>query len=132
MDLNEFKEEISATIKERYARLAKEEENVVIDLLPRYDNQKETVAKIPNDKIILSADLFSRIVNLVSFAESHDMVEEGLLTEIVADVKKNRASFERVEKPIEKKIEKEEDFNDEIRNLDDFEKRLGMLYQLLR
>ncbi len=132
MDLNEFKEEISATIKERYARLAKEEENVVIDLLLRYDNQKETVAKIPNDKIILSADLFSRIVNLVSFAESHDMVEEGLLTEIVADVKKNRASFERVEKPIEKKIEKEEDFNDEIRNLDDFEKRLGMLYQLLR
>ena len=132
MDLNEFKEEISATIKERYARLAKEEENVVIDLLLRYDNQKETVAKIPNDKIILSADLFSRIVNLVSFAESHDMVEEGLLTEIVADVKKNRASFEKVEKPIEKKIEKEEDFNDEIRNIDDFEKRLGMLYQLLR
>jgi len=132
MDLNEFKEEISATIKERYAKLAKEEENAIIDLLLRYDSQKETVAKIPNDKIILSADLFSRIVNLVSFAESHDMVEEGLLTEIVADVKKNRASFERVEKPIEKKIEKEEDFNDEIRNLDDFEKRLGMLYQLLR
>ena len=77
--------------------------------------------------------MFSRIVNLVSFAESHDMVEEGLLTEIVADVKKNRASFEKVEKPIEKKkVEGEENFNDEIYNLNDFGKRLNLLYNLLR
>lgn len=114
MNVEEFKNEIMESITDRYEKMAKEEKNRISDMLLRYDSVKGTL-KIPNDKVVLSASLFSRIFNILAYAESNGICDEGLLNELTADVKNNRTE-------IESKAEqtKPKNINREVRCLDDF------------
>lgn len=114
MNVEEFKNEIMESITNRYEKMAKEEKNRISDMLLRYDSVKGTL-KIPNDKVVLSASLFSRIFNILAYAESNGICDEGLLNELTADVKNNRTE-------IESKAEqtKPKNINREVRCLDDF------------
>jgi len=57
----------------------------------------EKQAEIPNDKIVLSADTFSKIINIISYAENMNLIDP-ILQDIYDDVKKNRTSLSKNER----------------------------------
>ncbi len=65
----------------------------------------EKVITVPNDKIILSADIFSKIINIISFAENQNLID-SFLEDIYADVKKNRTSLSKAQKEKPKRYER--------------------------
>ena len=84
-----------------------------LDSVDAKEKEEKTAEKvvIPNDKIILSADVFAKIINNLSFAQSEGVIEDGSLDMIFKDVQKNRQAFEKKSTTIEdvkpkKKIEK--------------------------
>lgn len=71
--------------------------NIIFDILQEQEvklqnayAKKEETTNIPNNQIVLSADIFSKIVNVIAFAENNDIVEKGLLSEITNSVLDNR------------------------------------------
>lgn len=54
----------------------------------------EKPAELPNDKIILSAETFSKIINVISYAENQNIIEP-VLSDIYDDVKRNRINLSK-------------------------------------
>jgi hypothetical protein len=103
--------EIMETINKHVDQLKNIEFNAIMDYINRYEakkekefeqKQKEIVPSIPNDKVVLSANVFSKLVNFVAVKENEDDSYKGFLNEMLEDVKKNRSSFEK--KPVEPSI----------------------------
>lgn len=100
--------EIMETINKHVDQLKNIEFNAIMDYINRYEakkekefeqKQKEIVPSIPNDKVVLSANVFSKLVNFVAVKENEDDSYKGFLNEMLEDVKKNRSSFEKVSEP---------------------------------
>ena len=96
----EDKKEIRAIVND-YAKEIKDNCEAVLKSVDEYlDNVKaeedKTAEKvvIPNDKIILSADVFAKLVNNLSVAQNEGVAEDGILDVLFKDVQKNRQAFE--------------------------------------
>lgn len=89
--------DIFAEINKHFDELKEQEFNLLMDYINKQKVEMERRMKenpvFPNDKIILSADVFSKIVNIVSFAENNDVIEAGLLEKIFKDIKNNRSEL---------------------------------------
>lgn len=89
--------DIFAEINKHFDELKEQEFNLLMDYINKQKVEMERKMKensvFPNDKIILSADVFSKIVNIVSFAENNDVIESGLLEKIFKDIKNNRSEL---------------------------------------
>lgn len=72
------------------------------------ENKQSATPVIPNNKVVISAKLFSEIVNLSAFAENNGFIEEGFLQKITNDVKENRHELEQKHKNVEPESRKEE------------------------
>lgn len=89
-ELNEIRE----TLKKHYDELLEKEVSLVSDYLVKKECEKKF--KVPDDKIVLSAEMFSKIVNIISHMENNGSVDNGLLQNLLDDVKKNRENIESV------------------------------------
>lgn len=102
--------DIFAEINKHFDELKEQEFNLLMDYINKQKVEMERRMKenpvFPNDKIILSADVFSKIINIVSFAENNDVIEAGLLEKIFKDIKNNRSELMHSE-PKEIVVEKE-------------------------
>lgn len=89
--------DIFAEINKHFDELKEQEFNLLMDYINKQKVEMERRMKenpvFPNDKIILSADVFSKIINIVSFAENNDVIESGLLEKIFKDIKNNRSEL---------------------------------------
>lgn len=95
-------DEIMSAINKHIEQLKNDEFNVIMDYINYYkldyekklqDKQKDTVLEIPNDKVVLSASVFSKLVNFVAIKENEDEVYKGFLNEMLEDVKQNRSAI---------------------------------------
>lgn len=68
-------------------------ESAVNDLKVEEKTTEETAVKIPNNKIILSADIFAEITNVISYAQSNDIINNNLLDRMFKNVQENRKSL---------------------------------------
>jgi hypothetical protein len=98
LNMNEVtNKDIFAEINKHFDELKEQEFNLLMDYINKQKVEMERKMKensvFPNDKIILSADVFSKIVNIVSFAENNDVIEAGLLEKIFKDIKNNRSEL---------------------------------------
>ena len=105
---NQNYNDIMETINKHVDQLKSIEFNTIMDYISKYEmkkekeyeqKQKDFVPSIPNDKVVLSANVFSKLVNFVAVKENEDDSYKGFLNEMLEDVKKNRSAFEKAIKP---------------------------------
>jgi hypothetical protein len=82
------------TINDKINQIIKYSQEVKTEL-EQYKNKLKEEATIPNDKIVLSADMFSKIINTLCYVENQDIIEHGFVDSIFKDVKANRNSLTR-------------------------------------
>lgn len=78
------------------------------------ENFKKELEKKPdfvldNKKIILSSDIFCKMVNVIAYAENNDLIDP-LLNDIVEDVKKNKTNLSEKSKKKVNSIPKQEKY----------------------
>lgn len=105
---NQNYNDIMEIINKHVDQLKSIEFNTIMDYISKYEmkkekeyeqKQKDFVPSIPNDKVVLSANVFSKLVNFVAVKENEDDSYRGFLNEMLEDVKKNRSAFEKAIKP---------------------------------
>ena len=74
-------------------------------MLDKYVEENKQEIEIPNDKIVLSADIFSKIVNIISYCESQNVIDP-FLQDMFDDVKQNRTMLSRKKKEEKKAVPK--------------------------
>lgn len=78
------KEDLKVKIEKAIEEFATEQEE---KFKKELENKPDIV--LDNKKIILSSDIFCKMVNVIAYAENNDLIDP-LLNDIVEDVKKNK------------------------------------------
>ena len=122
--------------------------DIFVDKLQVYQTQTETVKpKLPTNAVVISADIFSELVNMASYIGRVDEQYIGLYDRMLEDVKKNSELVDRIppihknktesnaSKGQDKEINKKKyDFRQLLEDLDKVEindKRLEDPFQIL-
>ena len=87
-------EKIRKEVEVHYKDIIEKEIAYISDYLVQKELNVKT--KVPDDKIVMSAEAFSKIVNLLSIAENNGTIEKGIMQSILDDVKETRNVVETI------------------------------------
>ena len=82
------KDELKNIIFKAITDYEKEKEDIHRKQLKELEEKKNNVI-LDNNKIVLSSDIFCKMVNVIAYAENNELIDP-LLNDIVEDVKKNK------------------------------------------
>ena len=123
INLNKTSDEAKKQLQEKLTMIMNNKNDEIVstlmDAVVAFEHEYRNTNKepqVPNDKVILSATVFSKLVNIISFAENNELIDKGLLKEMVDDVSANRTSIKNNPKKNIKDIRLDSD-NQHLKNV---------------
>ena len=94
---NEIKAKLRTQLENDFNKFKEQEINIFMDYLMQLNLETENKkVSVPNDMVVLSANAFSRIVNMLSVAEGQGLIEDDIVADILDDIQKTRKQVESI------------------------------------
>lgn len=94
---NEIKAKLRTQLENDFNKFKEQEINIFMDYLMQLNLETENKkVSVPNDMVVLSANAFSKIINMLSVTEGQGLIEDGIVADILDDIQKTRKQVESI------------------------------------